>query len=158
MGKECQIPKYKTKKLIKHAPLRPYVHTELDTTVYVKSTTPFMSAVKRIEKMLYKFEEIPNKRGELVRRGNASGKCKFITVRGMGKSIDKVVNLGLHFKYEEKCTVDIFTKSVGVLDEFVKNKEEMEPTKEEQEEKEVEEDESVLRKRNVGAIEVRIYI
>lgn len=157
MGKECQIPKYKTKKLIKHAPLRPYVHTELDTTVYVKSTTPFMSAVKRIEKMLYKFEEIPNKRGELVRRGNASGKCKFITVRGMGKSIDKVVNLGLHFKYEEKCTVDIFTKSVGVLDEFVKNEEEMEPTKEEKE-KEVEEDESVLRKRNVGAIEVRIYI
>lgn len=157
MSKKCQIPRYDSKKLIKHAPLRPYVHTELDTTVYVKSSTPFMSAVKRIEKMMSKFEEIPNKKGNLIRRGNVSLKCKFITVRGMGKSIDKVVNLGLHFKFEEKCTVDIFTKSVGVLDEFV-GKETDKEEKEDVPGEEEGEDDSVLRKRNVGAIEVRIYI
>ena len=113
--------------------------------------------------MISKFEEIPNKKGDLIRRGNVSRKCKFITVRGMGKSIDKVVNVGLHFKYEEKCTVDIFTKSVGVLDEFVGKETEKEDKEGKEdvpgdEDGEDQEDDSVLRKRNVGAIEVRIYI
>lgn len=151
----CKIPRYESKKIIKHAPLRPYIHTELDSTVYVKSNTPFISAIKRIEKMISRFDEIPNKRGEMVRKGNISKKCNHITVKGMGKSIDKVVNIGLHFKFEEKFTVDIFTKSVGVLDEFV----DKEVNKGDDYNSDDDEDEeSVLRKRNVGAVEVRIYI
>lgn len=152
MTKKCQLSRYESKKLIKHAPLRPYIHNELDTTVYIQSKTPFISAVKRIEKIINKFDKIPNKNGELVSRGNLRKSCKFITVKGMGKSIEKVINIGLHFKYDENFTVDIFTKSVGVLDEFVDAHDE-ENTKADSED-----DENLLRKRNVGAVEVRIYI
>lgn len=128
--------------IIKHPPLRPYVHTELDTTVYVKSSTPFMSAVKRINKIITKFDEIPNKRGKPVRRGNISKKVNYITVKGMGKCVEKVLNLGIHFK-SENFSVDIYTKTIGVLDEIVN-----------------EEDEGCtdIKKRNVGAIEIRIYV
>lgn len=139
------------KKVIKHAPLRPYVHTELDTTVYVKSKTPFVSAVKRIEKMISKFDMIPNKRGKFVRKGNISGSCNYIVVKGMGKSIGKAINIGLHFKFQENFCVDIFTKTVGVLDELV-----------DQDDDGASEDsgrqDTVLQKRNVGAVEIRIYV
>mgnify|MGYP004706559727 CR=1 FL=1 len=135
------------KRLIKHAPLRPYRHNELDTTVYIQSKTPFISAVKRIEKMLINFENIPNKRGNLIRRGNIDMNCNYITVKGMGKAISKVINIGMKFKFDEKFNVDFFTKSVGVLDEFVK-----------EEEEEEEDDDSDLQKRNVGGVEIRIYV
>ncbi|KAG0683083.1 hypothetical protein C6P40_000466 [Pichia californica] len=155
MNSKCQIKKYKDKKIIKHAPLRPYIHTELDSTVYIKSNTPFISAIKRIEKLMKKFDEIPNKKGEMIRRGNMSKKTKYITVKGMGKSISKVLNIGLHFKYEEKFTIDIFTKTVGVLDEFVEEDDKKEENKDNNGE---DEDDDLLRKRNVGAVEIRIYI
>lgn len=65
----------------------------------------------------------------------------YVIVRGMGKAINKVVNLGVYFKYEKKAQVQIFTKTIGVLDQFVPK----------------EADSSdVLRKRNVGSIEIRI--
>lgn len=144
------------KKLVKHAPLRPYVHTEMDTTVYIKSSTPYMSAVKRIEKMLSKFDEIPNKRGNLVRRGNVAKKCNCVTIKGMGKAIGRVLSIGMHFKYDEKFEVDFFTKTIGVLDEFTK--EQNEDEKADDDEDEDDEEDDLLRKRNVGAIEVRIYV
>lgn len=130
-------------KVIKHPPLKKYSYTELDTTLYVKSSTPFMSAVKRINKMISKFDEIPNKRGKLVRRGNISKKVKYITVKGMGKCLEKVLNIGIHFQ-SENFKVDTFTKTIGVLDEIVDGNED--------------ETESELKKRNVGAIEIRIYV
>lgn len=155
----------KKTQIIKHAPLRPYVHTELDTTLYIKTNTPFISAIKRIEKMILKFDDIPNKKGTLVRRGNISKKTNYITVKGMGKSINKVINIGLHFKFEENFQVDIFTKSVGVLDEFVqieKTEDQEQISKKENgndgEKEEEEEEEELVRKRNVGAVEVRVYL
>jgi ribonuclease P/MRP protein subunit POP7 len=148
-----------SKKIIKHAPLRPYVHTELDSTIYVKSTTPFISAVKRIEKMINKFDEIPNKRGKLVRRGNINKDINYILVKGMGKSINKVLNIGLHFKYEEKFNVDIFTKSVGVLDEIVEDDNDNDDNDNDGDgDIDDHDDLCSLKKRNVGAIEVKIYI
>lgn len=159
MVKECQRKKYKDKKIIKHAPLKIYNHIELDTTLYIKSNTPFVSAIKRIEKMINKFDEIPNKKGELIRRGNLSKKCKYITVKGMGKSINKVLNIGIHFKYEEKFNVDIFTKTIGVLDEFISDeKKTSDANNDNVDDTDGSDDDSILRKRNVGAVEIRIYI
>lgn len=160
MVKECQTKKYKDKKIIKHAPLKVYNHIELDTTLYIKSNTPFISAIKRIEKMINKFDEIPNKKGELVRRGNLSKKCKFVTVKGMGKSISKVLNIGIHFKYEEKFNVDIFTKTIGVLDEFISDEKNDVQNNNSIDDNfdDYSDDDSILRKRNVGAVEIRIYI
>lgn len=128
--------------VIKHPPLKPYLHTELDTTVYVKSSTPFMSAVKRINKIITKFDEIPNKRGRTIRRGNISKKVNYVTIKGMGKCIEKVLSLGIHFQCEN-FQIETYTKSIGVLDEIVDEKDE---------------DDNEMKKRNVGAIEIRIYI
>ncbi|TID28619.1 hypothetical protein CANINC_002375 [Pichia inconspicua] len=129
--------------VIKHPPLKRFSYTELDTTIYVKSSTPFMSAVKRINKMITKFEEIPNKRGNLVRRGNVSKKINYVTVKGMGKCLQKVLNIGIYFQ-NENFKVDTYTKTVGVIDEILNDPEDKL--------------EADMKKRNVGAIEIRIYV
>lgn len=151
----CKLPKFENKKIIKHAALRPYKHNELDSTVYIQSKTPFMSAVKRIKKIIEKFDKIPNKKNELIPRGNVSPKIKFVTVKGMGKSISKVTNIGIHFKFEEKCKVEVITKTVSVLDEFVNDPDSNTVNNSDGED---EDDENILRKRNIGAVEVRIFI
>lgn len=142
-----KLPTYHSKQLVKHKPLRPYTQTESDHTVYVKSKTPFISAVKRINKILSKYETIPNKRGKYVSKGNVSGNIEYITVMGMGKSIEKTVNIGVYFKFDLDFKVDIITKSVGVLDEFRPNGDD-----------DGDDSDEILRKRNVGGVEVRIYL
>lgn len=67
-------------------------------------------------------------------------KNKVFIVKGMGKSIPKVLSIGVYFQLKN-YRVEVFTGSVKVLDEFEK-----------------EDDDSILSKRTVSSVEVRIIL
>ncbi|CDK29874.1 unnamed protein product [Kuraishia capsulata CBS 1993] len=102
-------------RLVKHGSARSFSYQEINRALYIRGDTPFTSAVKHVEKMLDKLSAKTGKRGV-----ESFGNTKFITVIGMGKAIEKVLSLGVFLKAEKLYRVDVLTKSVGVLDEFRK--------------------------------------
>ena len=83
----------------------------------------------------------PNRRGRLASKHGT--REAFVIVKGMGKAIPKVLNIGLHFKYEKNARLDVYTKTIGVIDEFKADAKDSN-------------DDDELRKRNVSSIEIRI--
>lgn len=106
-----------------------------------------MSAIKTITKQLEKFEKTSN----VKKFQNLQYKrVKYITVKGMGKSIEKT--LGILLNFQERYKVDVLTGSVEVLDEF--DMEEKNSAGDE----EMVDDEKVYKKRMVSSIEGRIWL
>ncbi|KAG7811005.1 hypothetical protein KL921_002633 [Ogataea angusta] len=103
-------------KLIKHAPPLKYSYNDSRTVVHIKSSTPFMSAVKRVRKNIDYYDHKYTKKGKPIPNQNKS--VSYVIVRGMGKAIGKVTNLALHFDHELGYKVDVFTKTIEVLDEL----------------------------------------
>lgn len=108
---------------------------QIKTTIYVKTSTPYISALKRIKKFLR----------DLPKSGST-----YVVVLGMGKAIEKTLSLGCHFEQQLGKKVDVLTKSVELLDEvsvddgdedFIKDVDR----------------ETVLKKRTISGIELRIY-
>ncbi|EMG48468.1 POP7 Ribonucleases P/MRP protein subunit POP7 [Candida maltosa Xu316] len=135
-------------KHIKHSSnLKPFTETENKSIFLIKSSTPYISALKQITKLLNNFTKSKN----VKKFQNESFKnVKYVTVKGMSKTIEKTLNLAIHFQ-DKNYKVDILTGSVKVLDEFV-------PTKNVPEEEEDEDDDRIYQKRMVSSIEVRIWI
>ncbi|KAG7665150.1 uncharacterized protein J8A68_001206 [[Candida] subhashii] len=142
MGKRLQA------KHLKHSPnLIPQTETQKASTFLVKSRTPYVSALKTITKQLEKFEKTSN----IKKFQNLQYKrVKYITVKGMGKSIEKTLSILLNF--QERYKVDILTGSVEVLDEFEMEKKEGEDVDDD------EEGEKVYKKRMVSSVEGRIWL
>lgn len=110
-------PKRIAGKHIKHSPnTQIRLKIENETTFLVKSTTPYISALKRIQKILAKFDKsvLPNKKYQNMEYK----KVNYITVKGMGKAIENTLSIALKFQDELNYKVDILTGSVDVLDEF----------------------------------------
>lgn len=104
-------------RIIKHSPnTRIELKTDTDTTFLVKTNTPFISAVKRIDKILEKFDKT-NVDHRKYQRGEYK-KVKYISVKGMGRAIEKTTSLGLHFMTKKAYRVDIMTGTLEVLDEI----------------------------------------
>ncbi|KAG7726518.1 hypothetical protein KL933_003449 [Ogataea haglerorum] len=103
-------------KLVKHAPPLRYSYNDSRTVVHIKSSTPFMSAAKRILKNIDYFDHKYTKKGKPI--PNQNKLVSYIVVRGMGKAISKVTNLALYFDHELGYKVEVFTKTVEVLDEL----------------------------------------
>ncbi|GMG44882.1 unnamed protein product [Ambrosiozyma monospora] len=153
---------------IKHAPPKPYSYTEGQHTIYIKSQTPYMSALKKIEKMIKRTTEDKfNKNGVSIKPKLKNSKLKFITVKGMGKSMLKVLNLGLHFKGAGQLRVEVYTKTIGVLDEFKSVDSKKNATEEgnsgdananDEDSDEDGDEDDILKKRNVSSIELKIYV
>lgn len=142
---------YKSKH-IKHSPNYQIVlKIERETTFLVKSSSPFIAAVKRINKMLEKFSKASGSKNAKFRGGDYQ-KVKYVTVKGMGKSIEKTLSLGLKYQNELMHKVDIVTGGVEVLDEF--------KVKEEDEDDEMDDGDrkSVYKNRMVSFVECRIWI
>lgn len=112
--------------LHKHPPPRRFKHSDLDTLIHIQAKTPFVSALKRIDKTL---SRLPKKQP----------KSQLITIQGMGKAMELVVSLAVHFQTRGN-KIEVETNTVEVLDEFEQS-----------------DDESMLRKRHVSAVQVRIY-
>lgn len=119
-------------KLIKkHPTVKPISYKQVHSTIYLKSKTPYVSALKRINKFLTNV----NKTGST-----------YVTVLGMGKAVEKALSLACHFQDHSQKRVEILTKSINVLDELF-NENEEDPSDMETE----------LQKRTVSGVEIQIY-
>lgn len=123
----------------KHPPVKILSRKQIKTTIYVKSVTPYVSALKRIKKFLRDLDI------------NASS---YVVVLGMGKAVDKVLSLGCYFEQQMGKKVDVLTKSVDVVDEILTN--DQEENEDEEPERDIDR-ETTLRKRTVSGVELRIH-
>lgn len=114
---------------------------ERETCYLVKSGTPFVAAVKRIVLILAKFDKSQLKHRRF--QGGEYKKVKYITVKGMGKAMEKAISIALKFE-ELEYKVDYLTGSVEVLDEYKDDSEE--------------DEDSVYQKRMVSYVEARIWL
>ncbi|GAV46864.1 hypothetical protein ZYGR_0A04620 [Zygosaccharomyces rouxii] len=119
-------------KLIKKHPTVKYIsHKQVHSTLYLKSKTPYVSALKRINKFL----------ANVNRTGST-----YVIVLGMGKAVEKALSLACHFQDQLQKRVEILTKSVDVMDEL-SNDDDDDPSDVDTE----------LRKRTISGVEIRIY-
>lgn len=134
----AQNKKHPTKlKLIKKRPtVKTLSHKQIKTTIYIKTTTPYVSGLKRIKKFL----------SQTSKHG-----AKYVTVMGMGKALEKTLALGAYFGQEKGHKVDTLTRTVKVIDEF-KDLECVET-----EDIEEEDEETFLKRRTLSGVELRIY-
>ncbi|CUM54548.1 uncharacterized protein AC631_02255 [Debaryomyces fabryi] len=148
--KKHVIPKRINGKHIKHSPnTLPLLKIEHETTFLVKSSTPYISAMKRIQKILAKFDKsvLPNKKYQNV----DYKKVKYVTVKGMGKAIENTLSIALKFQDELNYKVDILTGSVEVLDEFQLASNDGDSDNDYN-------DDKIYKKRMVSYIEARIWL
>ena len=155
MGKRIQG------KHIKHsANLKPLTETQASSTFLIKSRTPYISSLKKITKTLDKFNKT---KSNVKKYQNEQFKnVKYITVKGMNKTIEKVLSLALHFQ-DKNYKVDILTGSVEVLDEFIlpdatTNDNSDGGDEDDDSDADDEDNERIYKKRMVSSIEARIWI
>lgn len=137
-----KLERLEGKTLIKHQAPKRYVYSnrKVSTSLNLKGSTPFVSALKRIDKMLENLIPGTNRKGHEMSR--PKNDVEYVSVQGMGKCIPKLMDICSQFKGKGH-RVEMFTRTVQVLDEFRDIKDE--------------DEEDILRKRQVGCLEVHIY-
>lgn len=132
--------------IIHAAVASPLAGAGVQKVVYVSSKTPFMSAVKRVKKLLGHVEKRATQNVGMVQRGDREAMRKLVeasdkvakdreevVVKASGKAIAKALNVGEWFSNKEKdisCNVEVRSGSVSVVDDVV----ELEPIQDEEEE------------------------
>ncbi|KAI5968960.1 hypothetical protein CANMA_001956 [Candida margitis] len=140
-------------KHIKHsAQTTRLTETQFNSTFLVKSSTPFISAIKRINKQLTKFAKQQGSQRKF--QNDQYKKVKYIAVKGMGRTIEKTLKLAMHFQ-SQGYKVDILTGSVQVLDEFEKRVESFNPDSILAAEMDYE---TEYKKRMVSSVEARVWL
>lgn len=133
------VPMGKSKVVRKLPTVKTLSRKQIKTTVYVKTSTPYISALKRIRKFL----------ADLPKSGSS-----YVVVLGMGKATEKTLSLGCHFEQQLGKRVDVLTKSVELLDEVALEAED------EEDKEDISQDrdrETVLKKRTISGIELRVF-
>ncbi|GMM35162.1 hypothetical protein DASC09_024870 [Saccharomycopsis crataegensis] len=171
--------KIENAKIIKHKPPSAFKYSNTNKIFKLKASSPFMSSVKQIQKKLSQIEKsivLANARN----KGANIVKEKYLTVVGLQKVIPKLLQVACYFQ-ERHHRVEILTKTVNTIDEFqIRNSSQpsqgavdrncdtgeiVEATSsclindsgsEEEEEEEVEE--SLIRKRSIAGLELKIHI
>ena len=140
MAVKENVKSHPCKRVKKHASLKVLTHKQIHTTIFIKSATPYVSALKRINKFL-------------------DGVCKhgssYVVVLGMGKAVEKTLALGCHFQDQKNKKIEVFTRSIEVLDEVI-----IEDNVDAESESSIDDDdrETQLKKRTVSGVELRIYV
>ncbi|CCD24243.1 ribonuclease P/MRP protein subunit POP7 NDAI_0C05840 [Naumovozyma dairenensis CBS 421] len=133
--------KYGSKLIRKRPTIKTLSHKTIKSTIYVKSSSPYISVVKRVHKFI---EQL-----------NKTGRSPYVRLMGIGKAVEKTLSIACHFQEEKGRRVDVKTISVDVIDEL----QYQEDHEEQEEEIENDEDrETVLKKRSVSGVEVKIYL
>lgn len=127
------------KRPIPHAPVAsPYAGPSVPKIVYVSSKTPFMSAVKRVQKLLRQAEKRATagisledtqktEQQKLAELTKAADTREEVFVKATGKAIEKSLNVGKWFEEKEaEYTVRVTTGSVLVVDDVVEDEEKKE--------------------------------
>ncbi|QBM85430.1 ribonuclease P/MRP protein subunit POP7 [Metschnikowia aff. pulcherrima] len=124
------------------------LRTESETTFFIKSSTPFVAALKRIDRLLEKFDKLPTNYKQ-YQQGEYK-KVKHLTVKALGAAMEKVVSVGLHFREHSGYQVDFISGTVNVVDQV--------KTKGSHQSRDDSDDEIELRGRNVSYIEAKIWL
>ena len=127
----------KAKLVRKHPTLKQSTHNEIKTTIYIKSTTPFVSAIKRCKKFLAALER---------RKQQPARQC--VTLLGMGKAISQTLAVACYFQEEKGLRVEVRTKSIDVVDEV---------TEDDDEEIDPRDKETTLKTRTTSGVEVKLF-
>lgn len=127
----------RSKLIKKHPTVKTLSRNQIKSHIYIKSTTPYVSALKRIKKFL---EEL----------NKSSAKC--VVILGMGKATEKTLSLGCHFEQQLGKKIDVFTRTVQVLDGITDEDPEEVDNGAQEEDLEI-----TLKKRTLSGVEVRIY-
>ncbi|KAE8418697.1 Rpp20 subunit of nuclear RNase MRP and P-domain-containing protein [Aspergillus pseudocaelatus] len=135
-----KLPKHAgiQKRPIPHAPIAsPYAGSSVPKIVYMSTNTPFMSAVKRVQKFLRQAEKRATASVNLsstkkrdrerlaqIARGNESLKKEEVFVKATGRAIEKALRVGKWFEEREsEYAVRVETGSVLVVDDVVEDEE-----------------------------------
>lgn len=115
----------------------PYTGADQKKVVYVSTKTPFISAVKRVRKLLDEIDKRSMGRIDLV-DGNGSDKQKLrklgartntstgkepeeVILKATNRAIQNVLGLALFFQGQDDCRVKLSTGTVGVVDDIVES-------------------------------------
>ncbi|EYE98142.1 ribonuclease P subunit p20 family protein [Aspergillus ruber CBS 135680] len=141
-----KLPKYARiqKRPIPHPPIAsPYAGPSTPKTVYISSSTPFMSAVKRVQKLLHQTEKramasvhlsLSNKtktdRQKLAQMAEGHEKMRKeagqeeIFIKATGRAMEKAMRVGKWFgEREREYVTRVKTGSVIVVDDVVEDEE-----------------------------------
>ncbi|EAW11542.1 ribonuclease P subunit p20 family protein [Aspergillus clavatus NRRL 1] len=135
-----KLPKHARvqKRPIPHAPVAsPYAGPSVPKIVYVSTKSPFMSAVKRVQKLLRQAEKratasvnlASSKRTEQQKlaqlaRGQEQLSKEEVFVKATGRAIEKALSVGRWFEEREaEYAVRVKTGSVLVVDDIVEDEE-----------------------------------
>ncbi|OQD77837.1 hypothetical protein PENDEC_c002G02821 [Penicillium decumbens] len=136
-----KLPQYAKveKRPIPHAPVAsPYAGPSVPKIVYVSSKTPFMSAVKRVQKLLRQAEKRATagisledtqktEKQKFAELAKAADTREEIFVKATGKAIEKALNVGKWFEEKEaEYTARVTTGSVLVVDDVVEDEDKKE--------------------------------
>ncbi|PLB45733.1 hypothetical protein P170DRAFT_466966 [Aspergillus steynii IBT 23096] len=135
-----KLPKYARvqKRPIPHAPIAsPYAGPTVPKTVYVSTKSPFMSAVKRVQKLLRQAEkratasvDLSDRKardrqrlGDIARSGEQL--CREeVFVKATGRAMEKALSVGRWFEERaDEYSVRVKTGSVLVVDDVVEDEE-----------------------------------
>ncbi|KAK3172541.1 hypothetical protein OEA41_005863 [Lepraria neglecta] len=115
----------------------PYTSASQQKILYISPRTPFISAVKRVRKLLSLVDERATPKISLVnskmsdrqklrmlseRSNSVDGKGKGreeVVLKATNRAIENVLGLALYFQGQDDCTVRLRTGSVGVVDDVV---------------------------------------
>ncbi|KYK60948.1 Ribonuclease P/MRP, subunit POP7 [Drechmeria coniospora] len=100
--------------------------------IYVSSSMPFMSAVKRVQKQLLKFHRNATRaapryaslqaRVESLKRDCDAGiplDGTQVTLLGTGRAVEKTLAIASWFQQRGDCVVKMTTRTVGTVDDVV---------------------------------------
>ncbi|WPK23606.1 hypothetical protein PUMCH_000847 [Australozyma saopauloensis] len=88
-----------------------------DRPLLIKSTTPFISALKHIDRSLEKLDPLLRRITNPARPSyNEFKDYKYVLVKGMGKCIPKTISIALYYRTKRGYRVDISTGTDQVLD------------------------------------------
>ena len=120
--------------------IKQLTQNQIKSTIFIKSSTPFVSGIKRITKFL----------DNLAKKKFKNAQVRYVTILGMGKAVEKTLSLGLYFEQEKFKRIEVYTKTVEVIDEMFADEEESEEINDNDRE-------TTLKKRLVSGIEIRIF-
>ena len=115
----------------------PYASADQNKIVYVSTKTPFISAVKRVRKLLDEVDKRSMGKVDLV-GGKGSDKQKLrklgernnasrskepeeVVLKATNRAIQSVLGLALFFQGQDDCRVRLRTGTVGVIDDIVES-------------------------------------
>ncbi|KAL4901446.1 Rpp20 subunit of nuclear RNase MRP and P-domain-containing protein [Aspergillus multicolor] len=112
-----KLPKYArvTKRPIPHAPISsPYAGPSIPKTIYISSSTPYMSAVKRVQKLLRHAEKratasLANK----TKKNNKNWQAKKLGAGEQNQQERLLAALARGEEREQLCKEEVFVKATG---------------------------------------------